>query len=162
MAKAYLSLGSNIDADAHLRRAVVELRDRFGPLVLSTFYRTPALGFDGPDFINAAAIIDTDMAPESLDAWLHALEDAHGRRRDGPRFSDRPLDIDLVFYDDVVMKGPGHLELPRPELQHAFVLKPLADIAPAFRDPVDGRTLAERWAAHPEAHDPRWQRPAIS
>ena len=157
MATAYLSLGSNQDADEHLRRAVVELRERFGPIVVSPFYRTPAIGFDGVDFLNAAAIIDTDLPPEALDAWLHALEDAHGRRRDVPRFSDRPLDIDIVFYDDHVIDGPGHLKIPRPELQHAFVLKPLADIAPTFRDPVDGRTLAERWAAHPEAHDARWQ-----
>jgi 2-amino-4-hydroxy-6-hydroxymethyldihydropteridine diphosphokinase len=157
MARAYLSLGSNQKADEHLRRAVAELRERFGPIVLSPFYRTPAIGFDGVDFLNAAAIIDTDLPPEPLDAWLHALEDAHGRRRDVPRFSDRPLDIDIVFYDDLVMTGPGHLQIPRPELQHAFVLKPLADIAPAYRDPVDGRTLAERWAAHPEARDARWQ-----
>lgn len=162
MAKAYLSLGSNQQPDEHLRRAVVELQQRFGAVVVSPFYRTAAVGFDGVDFLNAAAIINTDMAPESLDAWLHALEDAHGRRRDVPRFSDRPLDIDIVFYDDLVMTGPGHLQLPRPELQHAFVLKPLADIAPAYRNPVDGRTLAERWAAHPEAHDARWQLPAIS
>ncbi len=162
MAKAYLSLGSNQQPDEHLRRAVVELRERFGDVVVSPFYRTPAVGFDGVDFLNAAAIIETDMTPVSLDAWLHALEDAHGRRRDVPRFSDRPLDIDLVFYDDLVMKGPGNLELPRPELQHAFVLKPLADIAPTFRDPVDGRSLAERWAAHPEAQHARWQPPALS
>ena len=162
MAKAYLSLGSNQQPDEHLRRAVVELRERFGDVVVSPVYRSPAVGFDGVDFLNAAAIIETDMTPVSLDAWLHALEDAHGRRRDVPRFSDRPLDIDLVFYDDLVMKGPGNLELPRPELQHAFVLKPLADIAPTFRDPVDGRSLAERWAAHPEAQHTRWQPPALS
>ncbi len=162
MAKAYLSLGSNQQPDEHLRRAVVELRERFGDVLVSPFYRTPAVGFDGVDFLNAAAIIETDMTPVSLDAWLHALEDAHGRRRDVPRFSDRPLDIDLVFYDDLVMKGPGHLELPRPELQHAFVLKPLADIAPSFRDPVDGRTLADRWAVHPEAQLARWQSPDIT
>ena len=59
-----------------------------------------------------------------------------------------------MFYDDLVLKGPGNLELPRPELKHAFVLKPLADIAPGYRVPGDGRTLAELWAAHPEAASP--------
>jgi 2-amino-4-hydroxy-6-hydroxymethyldihydropteridine diphosphokinase len=150
MAKAYLSLGSNQDADAHLARALAELRERFGAVVASPLYRTPAVGFDGPDFLNGAAIVDTDLAPEALDAWLHALEDAHGRRRDVPRFSSRPLDIDLVFYDDRVLRGPGNLELPRPDLRHAFVLKPLADIAPTYRHPVSGQTLAALWAAHPE------------
>lgn len=150
MAQAYLSLGSNLEPETHLRRAIDELHARFGSVVVSPVYRTPAVGFDGPDFLNAAAIIETDLDVYALDAWLHALEDAHGRRRDGPRFSDRPLDIDIVFFDNRVLKGPGHLEIPRPELQHAFVLKPLADIAPDFRDPVSGRRLAELWSAHPE------------
>jgi len=159
MAKAYLSLGSNQEPHRHIKQALAELRARFGNVVTSPFYLTAAIGFDGADFLNGAAIIDTDLSPTELDAWLHALEDAHGRRRDVPRFSDRPLDIDLVFYDDLVLQGPGHLQLPRPELRHAFVLKPLADIAPAFRDPVQRRTLAELWRDHPDAGDPRWQPP---
>lgn len=152
--KAYLSLGSNQDAQLHLPRAVAELRERFGPLVESPTYRTPAEGFNGPDFLNSAVIIDSDLEPVALDAWLHALEDAHGRRRDQPRFSSRPLDIDIVFFDSVEMRGPGNLQIPRPELRHAFVLQPLADIAPGFRDPVSGHTLAELWEAHPEHGQP--------
>ena len=154
MATAYLSLGSNQDAERHLQRALAELRGRFGKLVASPTYRTPAQGFDGPDFLNSAAIIDTDLDVQALDAWLHALEDAHGRRRDVPRFSSRPLDIDIVFYDALVFRGPGNLQVPRPELSHAFVLKPLADIAPDFRDPVSGQTLAELWARHPDHKQP--------
>jgi 2-amino-4-hydroxy-6-hydroxymethyldihydropteridine diphosphokinase len=152
LATAYLSLGSNQDAEAHLVRAARELRERFGAVRLSPLYRTPAVGFEGADFLNAAAIVETDLDPVALDAWLHALEDAHGRRRDQPRFSDRPLDVDIVFYDQLVLRGPGHLELPRPELRHAFVLKPLVDLAPDFRVPGDGRRLAELWEAHAE-HD---------
>jgi 2-amino-4-hydroxy-6-hydroxymethyldihydropteridine diphosphokinase len=150
MAKAYLSLGSNQDAEQHLAQALTELRQRFGSIVVSPFYRTAAVGFDGPDFVNGAVILDADLDPVALDAWLHALEDAHGRRRDQPRFSNRPLDIDIVFFDQRVLSGPGHLQIPRPELQHAFVLRPLAEIAPGFRDPVSGRTLIELWAAHPD------------
>ena len=143
MAKAYLSLGSNQSPDVHLPQAVAELRARFGEVIVSPTYRTPAEGFDGPDFLNAAAIIETGLDIVALDTWLHALEDAHGRRRDVPRFSSRPLDIDIVFYEDRVFRGPGNLQGPRPELRHAFVLKPLADIAPDYRDPISGRTLAE-------------------
>ena len=145
MARAYLSLGSNVEPERHLAQAVDELRARFGALTVSSFLRTPAVGFAGPDFLNAAAIVETDLDIVALDAWLHALEDAHGRRRDVPRYSDRPLDIDIVFYDDLVFRGPGNLQVPRPELRHAFVLRPLAEIAPDFRDPVSGRTLAELW-----------------
>ena len=136
MPKAYLSLGSNQDPEQHLTRALAQLRARFGALIVSVTYCTPAEGFEGPDFLNSATIIDTDLDVVALDAWLHQLEDAHGRRRDLPRFSSRPLDIDIVFYDALVFNGPGNLQIPRPELRHAFVLKPLADIAPDFRDPA--------------------------
>src|SRR5690242_21115450 len=134
MPHAYLSLGSNLEPEWHLTKALDELRERFGAVRASRLLRTPAVGFDGPDFLNAAAIVETDWSIDALDAWLHALEDAHGRRRDVPRFSDRPLDIDIVFFDDLVYRGAGHLQVPRPELQHAFVLGPLAEIAPDIRD----------------------------
>ncbi len=146
MGIAYLSLGSNIEPEKHLRAAVAELRERFGDVLLSPFYRTPAVGFDGADFLNAAARIETGLSPEELDAWLHALEDRHARDRSGPRFSSRTLDVDLLLYDDRVLRGPGHLELPRPELaKQAFVLKPMADIAPEVVHPALGKTLGELW-----------------
>ncbi|MFZ5637519.1 MAG: 2-amino-4-hydroxy-6-hydroxymethyldihydropteridine diphosphokinase [Pseudomonadota bacterium] len=150
MGRAYLSLGSNIDAERNLRSALAALRERFGDVATSVVYRFPAVGFDGPDFLNAAAAIDSDLDPFALNDWLHALEDAHGRDRSGPRFGDRPLDIDIIFYDDLVLEGPGHLQLPRDELRHAFVLRPLAEIAPAFVDPRSGRALAALWASSPE------------
>lgn len=147
---ALLSLGSNLAPEAHLASAARALRGRFPGARFSPVYRVPAVGFDGPDFLNAGALVASDLDPVALDAWLHALEDAHGRRRDVPRFSSRTLDIDLVYFDGVVMKGPGHLELPRPELKHAFVLKPLVDLAPDFIDPVSGCTLDTLWSARAE------------
>lgn len=150
MSTAWLSLGSNLAPAGNLARAADALRERFGEVVFSPVYRTPAVGFEGPDFLNAAAVISTDLSPVELNDWLHALEQGFGRDRSGPRFSNRPLDIDIVFFDDLVLEGPGNLKLPRPELQFAFVLKPLADIAPQYRVPEDGRSLAELWAAHPE------------
>lgn len=147
---AYLSLGSNVDPVAHLCDALTALRERFGAIVVSPAYRTRAVGFDGADFVNCAAVIDSDLEPEALNAWLHALEDAHGRDRSGPRFSDRTLDIDIVLFGDRVLQGKGNLQLPRPELAHAFVLHPLADIAPDVSVPGTGRTLGELWYAHPD------------
>lgn len=145
MAKAYLSLGSNVEPEKHLAAAVQALRETFGEIVLSDWLRTKAVGFEGPDFVNGAAIIKTDWDVYALDEWLHALEDRHGRRRDVPRFSDRTLDIDIIFFDDLIIDGPGHLRIPRPELKHAFVLQPLAEIAPDFVNPETGVTLAEAW-----------------
>ncbi|MBT2766969.1 2-amino-4-hydroxy-6-hydroxymethyldihydropteridine diphosphokinase [Stenotrophomonas sp. ISL-67] len=153
MTTVLLSLGSNLQPQQHLHAAVATLRGRFGDIRVSPAYRTAAVGFDGPAFLNNAVAIETDAPLEALDQWLHALEDAHGRDRSGPRFSDRTLDIDVVFYGDLIVEGPGHLRIPRPELKHAFVLKPLADIAPAFVDPVSGLDLATLWRAHRQFDD---------
>lgn len=153
MTTVLLSLGSNLQPHQHLHAAVEALRARFGAVTASPAYRTPAVGFDGPDFLNNAVALDTDLPLDDLDAWLHALEDAHGRDRSGPRFSDRTLDLDVVFYGDLIVEGPGHLRIPRPELKHAFVLKPLADIAPDFIDPVSGLDLATLWRAHRQHDD---------
>lgn len=153
MSRAYLSLGSNLEPEKNLRAALAELRARFGTIVVSPAYRCKAVGFDGPDFFNLAVAIDTDLEPVALNDWLHALEDRHGRRRDVPRFSSRTLDVDIVLYDDLVMQGEGHLELPRSELKHAFVLKPLADIAPDAVHPISGKTLAALWAEHAPADE---------
>ena len=143
MAKAYLSLGSNQEPERHLAAAVQALKQAFGEIVLSDWVQTKAVGFDGPDFINGAAIIETKWDIYRLDRWLHELEDAQGRKRDVPRFSNRTLDIDIIFYDDLILNGPGNLQIPRPELKHAFVLFPLAQIAPDFVDPSSGLTLAQ-------------------
>jgi len=147
MTRAYLSLGSNLEPQAHLRAALVELRQRFGEIVVSPAYRFAAVGFAGPDFLNLAVGIETDLDASSLNDWLHALEDRQGRRRDVPRFSSRTLDIDIVLFGDQVIDGPGHLQVPRKELQESFVLQPLADIAPAAMHPTLKRTIAELWRA---------------
>lgn len=154
MARVYLSLGSNVDPQRHLTAALDELRARFGALAVSPAYRTRSVGFDGADFVNLAVGLDTDLSPQDLNDWLHALEDRHGRRRDVPRFSDRTLDLDIVFYDALVTEGPGHLQIPRDELKHAFVLRPIADIAPQFAHPVTGRTMAELWAVFRAGSEP--------
>lgn len=153
MTTVLLSLGSNVQPRRHLHAAVAALADHFGAIDVSPAYRTPAVGFDGPAFLNNAVAIETDLSLDALERWLHALEDAHGRDRSGPRFSDRTLDVDVVFYGDLIVEGPGHLRIPRPELKHAFVIKPLADVAPEFVDPVSGLSLATLWQAHRQYAD---------
>ena len=154
MARVYLSLGSNLEPHRHLRAALAELRARFGAIDVSPAYRSAAVGFAGAEFINLAVGLDTDLEPQPLNDWLHALEDRQGRRRDVPRFSDRTLDIDIVLYDERVIDGPGHLQVPRAELEHAFVLRPLAEIAPDARHPLSGKRMAALWAAFPAGREP--------
>jgi 2-amino-4-hydroxy-6-hydroxymethyldihydropteridine diphosphokinase len=154
MARVYLSLGSNLEPARYLRAAIDELRARFGALSVSPAYRSKAVGFDGADFVNLAVGLDTDLSPEALNDWLHALEDRHGRRRDVPRYSDRTLDVDIVLYDDLVRQGEGHLDIPRKELRHAFVLKPIADIAPQLKHPLTGQTMAALWSSFPIDSEP--------
>ncbi len=155
MSRAWLSLGSNIEPERHLAAALRELRARFGELLVSNAYRFPAVGFVGPDFVNLAVGIDSDLGPQALNDWLHALEDRHGRRRDQPRYASRTLDVDIVLFDDWVLEGPGHLQLPRRELTEAFVLKPLAEIASEVCEPLSGLPLAALRDASPAALEPR-------
>ena len=145
--RAYLSLGSNVEPEKNLRAAIAELRTRFGAIDLSPAYRYPAVGFEGPDFLNLAAGIDTALEPQALNDWLHALEDCHGRRRDVPRYSSRTLDVDIVLYGDLVITGAQNLEVPRAELLQTFVLQPLADIAPDAIHPTLHKTIGELWAS---------------
>lgn len=141
----FLGLGSNQSPERHIAAGIEALEQRFGEVVLSPVYRSVAVGFSGSDFLNAAARIRTDLGVAALKDWLTELENRHGRDRSQPKFSDRSLDIDILFYGDRVGTVDG-LELPRGEiLEYAHVLKPLADIAPERVHPATGLTLAEHW-----------------
>jgi len=145
VAWVYISLGSNIDREALTRAGVASLRQYFGELILSSVYRSEAVGFQGEDFYNMVIALQTTEKPERVFQLLRQIEDEHGRDRSGPRFSSRTLDLDLLLYDDLVI-NKGKLQVPRDEiLERAFVLWPLAEIAPNLRHPVVGHTYAELW-----------------
>lgn len=149
MSTAYLGLGSNIDPRNNIASGIAALRDKFGRVDLSPLYQTPSFGFEGEDFINLAARIETELSPLELKAFLHDLEDHHQRNREAPKFSDRTLDIDILLYDDLYLISPA-LSLPRGEiLSAAHVLKPLADLAPDLVHPVCRQTISALWEAFP-------------
>ncbi len=153
MALAYLGLGSNLDAKNNMRLALREIGERFVLHDVSPVYRSKALGFEGADFLNAVAIIETELSPQELCGELERIHELAGRRRTDKVIS-RTLDIDLLLYDRLVAETEG-IRLPRSDvLQYSFVLKPLADIAPDYIHPVSGKSIRDHWnefdvASHP-------------
>ena len=146
MSTIYLSLGSNINREENTREGVKALRDAFGELVLSSVYESDAVGFDGDAFYNMVIACEVDMPVHEANQVLRDIEDQQGRDRSGPKFSSRTLDLDLLLYDDLILDENG-LKLPRGEiLKNAFVLWPLAEIAPELKHPEDGRSYDELWA----------------
>lgn len=145
MATIYISLGSNIDREQNTRSGVQALRDAFGKLELSSVYESEAVGFEGDAFYNMVIACSVDIPVLQVNQVLRDIEDTYGRDRSGPKFSSRTLDLDLLLYDDLVIEQDG-LVLPRGEiLNNAFVLWPLAEIAPDLVHPVAGKRYAELW-----------------
>ncbi|MGH8091705.1 MAG: 2-amino-4-hydroxy-6-hydroxymethyldihydropteridine diphosphokinase [Rudaea sp.] len=143
MENAYIGLGSNL-ADPHAQvEAGIGALDRLPKTRLfarSRLYRSAAWGrADQPEFINAAAALETDLSPRELLDALLALERDAGRERDGTRWGPRVLDLDILLFGDRHIDEPG-LHVPHPHLhQRAFVLVPLAEIAPDLVVPGRGR-----------------------
>ena len=147
MSTAWLGLGSNVNADKNIRAGIAELENQFENVAISPVYTSAAVGFEGDDFINLVARVETSMQPLELRQYLRDLEDRYGRKRDVPKFSDRVLDIDILLYDDLVVYSPL-LEIPRAEiLKFSHVLKPLADLDPELLHPSEMRTMADIWAS---------------
>lgn len=149
----YVAAGSNVEAARHLALAVRELEREFGPLAVSGAYRNAAVGFAGPDFVNLVVGFDTRLGIDAVIERLRAIERLCGRPADAPKWAPRTMDLDILLYGDLVKDQPGR-KLPRPDLlRRAYMLGPLADIAPDLRHPTAGKTIAELWAGFDrEAH----------
>ena len=145
MPRVHVGIGSNIDRENSIRGAVRELTAHYGRLTLSPVYESKALGFDGENFYNLVAGFDSADSIEHIKQTLSRIESQFGRVRQTERFSARTLDLDLLLYGDTVQHD-DRATLPHPDIRrYAFVLRPLADIAPDLRHPETGQTCAEMW-----------------
>jgi 2-amino-4-hydroxy-6-hydroxymethyldihydropteridine diphosphokinase len=152
--QVYVAAGSNVEPERHMRRAVGELEREFPGVRFSSWYRNRAAGFDGDDFINLVAGFGTELPVKAVLERLHAIESRCGRGRDAPRWAPRSMDLDVLLYGELLCELP-ELKLPRPDLlKRAYMLGPLAELAPEVRHPTAGLTIGELWQrfdreAHP-------------
>lgn len=140
----YLALGGNLgNRLENLRLARESLAPAVTRMEASKIYETPPWGFtDQPAFLNQVVRGETQLSPLELLTFLKGIETRLGRTATF-RYGPRPIDMDILFYDDLVLEG-DHLTLPHPRLaERGFVLVPLADLAPDLVHPVLGKTISE-------------------
>jgi 2-amino-4-hydroxy-6-hydroxymethyldihydropteridine diphosphokinase len=153
-ALAYVSGGSNLDAESHLPQAARELKSLYPGARFSSCYRNRSVGFDGPDFINFVVELPVVGRAFALREHLQRVEKLCGRPDAAPRWAPRTMDLDLLLFGNQVIDEQG-LKVPRPDLTRwAFMLGPLAELAPDLMHPVEQKTIGELWRqfdsqAHP-------------
>jgi len=156
MPDAYVAAGSNVRPRASLGEALRRLRGDFPGLRASRAYANAAVGFEGADFINLVVAFPSDLPTEALFDRLKTVEGACGREPGAPKWGPRTLDLDLLLHGDEVGRFGGKT-LPHPDLLiRAWVLGPLAELAPGLVHPVAGERIDALWnrfdkSAHPLA-----------
>ncbi len=144
----FVGIGSNIDKENTIKRAIRALNENFGFLRLSTTYETEAVGFEGPDFFNLVVNFETVLPPVQLADRLRQIEFANGRQDPEERFSPRTLDLDLLLYGDAIINEED-LNVPRKDVtDYPFVLGPLAELVPDLKHPILNITYQELWKAY--------------
>lgn len=147
MPQVFVGVGSNVERETSIRAGVADLRAHYGELLLSSVYESEAVGFVGDAFYNLVVGFHTQEPIDTVADVLTAIEDRNGRRRGSEKFTPRTLDLDLLLYGDEIITT-ARFHVPRDEiLRYAFVLWPLAEIAPDLRHPETGERFAQLWEA---------------
>ena len=161
MALIYLSLGSNIERHLHIGAALDALAENFGELKISSVYESESVGFEGDSFYNLVVGIRSDLRVGQISRILKGIEDNNGRDRSAPKFGSRSLDIDILSQDETVGQVEG-ISLPRDEvLKNAFVLLPLAELAPQSLHPVTKKSYAQHWQNYDKSKQQLWPVPFV-
>lgn len=154
MTRLFLGLGSNIEPARYLPLGLLELKALLGTLRVSPVYEGAAIGFSGAPFWNLVVEARTSLAVGELQKAIRDIEYAHGRAKNASRLSPRSLDIDILIYGDECGVIDG-VVLPRGEiLENSFVLRPLAELAPAAMHPGVKKSFGELWADYDAASQP--------
>ena len=136
--KVYVGIGSNINQVKHIKACIKSLNKEFIDLELSPTYESSSMGFDGPNFYNLVARFRTNHDVVELKRILNAIERDNGRSLGEVKFSSRTLDIDILYYDELV---DVQKNIPRSEIvKFDFVLRPLHDLCPAHIHPITQKT----------------------
>jgi 2-amino-4-hydroxy-6-hydroxymethyldihydropteridine diphosphokinase len=155
--EVYVAAGSNVEPQKNLARAVAELTRAFPGVRFSPWYQNHAAGFSGDDFINLVAGFTTQLPLADVLSRLQAIETLCGRPRDAPRWAPRSMDLDVLLYGDLVC-DEATVKLPRPDLlKRAYMLGPLAALAPAVMHPTAAATIGELWSRFDQAAHPLQQ-----
>jgi 2-amino-4-hydroxy-6-hydroxymethyldihydropteridine diphosphokinase len=156
MTQVFLGLGSNIDPRDNLREALRWLQEQWPGMRISPTYESEAVGFSGDNFLNLVVTMQVQQSLSELMQHLREIETRLGRVRGSERFSSRHIDIDILFYGQQVCQDP--IVLPRAEiLENAYVLLPLAELAPDWLHPISGKTMLEHWEAYPRNAQKLWR-----
>ena len=145
MQKGYISIGSNIDKNKNIPASLEALKLHFGQLTISSIYESESVGFTGDTFYNLVVGFNSEFSVKEVAKILRQIELDNGRTRNSQKFSSRTLDLDLILYDNLILND-GRLQIPRDEIErYAFVLEPLAEIAPDLKHPISDISYSDLW-----------------
>ncbi len=152
--EVYVGAGSNIDPEVHLPAACRRLAEVFGCLRLSPVYRSAPVGFSGDDFLNLVLSFRTQRDPLAVINLLESLHKQAGRIRGAESSMSRTLDLDLLLYGNEII-ADAKIRVPRDDiLRYAFVLKPLAELAPQLVHPTAREPMHKLWSEFVDQETP--------
>ncbi|SFC44252.1 2-amino-4-hydroxy-6-hydroxymethyldihydropteridine diphosphokinase [Pseudoalteromonas denitrificans] len=156
MAQIFISIGSNVNKEINVINSIKTLKAYFPGLSCSSVFESESIGFDGNNFYNLVAAAKTELPLFEVCLLLKKIERDNGRLHNDKKFSPRTLDLDLLFFDDVICDEPA--QLPRDEItKNAFVLWPLAELAPEFIHPINNLSIAEIWQGYDKTKQKLWK-----
>ncbi|ATC95800.1 2-amino-4-hydroxy-6-hydroxymethyldihydropteridine diphosphokinase [Pseudoalteromonas tunicata] len=156
MAQVFISLGSNINKAHYIQAANTVLALHLTELTFSSVFESEAVGFSGKNFYNSVVGGNTTLELREFCQLLKKIEREHGRKDNDKKFSPRTLDLDLLFYDDLICEIPA--QIPRDEItKNAFVLWPLVEVAPNLIHPVLQKSIADIWQAYDKTQQKLWK-----